>query len=446
MRTRSTDRSRQLYERASQVIPAGVSSNSRWRHPYPLYFRSAKGAELVDADGNRYIDLVLGNGAVILGHGNQHVEESVRRGLECGLTIGVEWERTVELAELFLQVVPTMDKVRFTNTGTEAMLHAVQIARAATGRTRIAKAEGCYHGWTDLTFVSVFHDLAAAGPVGAMRPVPSTAGLDPVAVDRTVVFPFNDIERTRAVIDQHVGDLAAVVVEPIMIDIGYVPAARAYLEALREICTRHGIVLIFDEVLTSFRLAPGGAQEFYGVVPDLAIYGKAMSNGYPLAAVAGCDTLMRTTQPGSGPTFVGTFNGHVIPVSAALGALPQLVDGSVQRALEERTLRLRKAFDATASKFGLPGHLAGGAGHLQWYFNEEPVVDYRSAARSDPELCKAFSADLLGRGIFVGTGLLSHQAISMAHTDAVLDAIETAFLEALKTISRQGQKQDLAGR
>lgn len=430
--TERTDQSKRLYDRASAVIPAGVSSNSRWRNPHPLYFRSASGAELVDVDGNRYIDLVLGNGAVVLGHRDPLVEESVRRGLETGLTIGVEWERVVELAEIFLEIVPTMEKVRFTNTGTEAMLHALQLARAATGRTKIAKAEGCYHGWSDLTFASVFHDLSQAGSVDALRPVPSTDGLDPEAVKRLAIFPFNDIERTREVIDADAAELAAVVVEPVMIDVGYVPARKEYLQALRDACTKHGIVLIFDEVLTSFRLAPGGAQAFYGVVPDLAIYGKAMSNGYPLAAVAGSDDVMRLSEPGRGPAFVGTFNGHVIPISAALGALPQLADGSVQQVLEERTRRLRDAFETQAAALGLPGRLAGGAGHFQWYFNPEPVVDYRTAAVSDPERCRAFAAALFSHGVFAGANLLSHQALSLAHDERVLKLLEGSMEAALR--------------
>ncbi len=434
--TQRTDQSKRIFERASAVIPAGISSNSRWREPHPLYFRSASGAELVDADDNRYIDLVLGNGAVVLGHRDPRVEESVRRGLETGLTIGVEWEHIVELGELFLQIVPTMDKVRFTNTGTEAMLHALQLARAVTGRTKIAKAEGCYHGWADITFASVFHDLSQAGSIDALRPVPSTEGLDVEAVKRMVIFPFNDIERTRAVIDAHAKELAAVVVEPVMIDVGYVPATKEYLQALRDACTKHGILLVFDEVLTSFRLAPGGAQEFYGVVPDLAIYGKAMSNGYPLAAVAGCDDVMRLSEPGKGATFVGTFNGHVIPVSAALGTLPQLADGSAQRTLEERTARLRAAFETSAAALGLSGRLAGGAGHFQWYFNPEPVIDYRTATASNLELCRAFAGALFSRGVFAGANLLSHQAISLAHDEAVLQKLEDNIKAGLQDTAK----------
>jgi len=427
-----TEHSRRVYERATRVMPAGVSSNSRWRDPYPLYFRSASGATLVDVDGNRFIDLVLGNGAVVLGHHDPAVDESVRRGLETGLTIGVEWERTAELAELFLSVVPTMDKVRFTNTGTEAMLHALQLARAATGRPKVAKAEGSYHGWADSMFVSVFHDLSQAGTPDSPRTVPSTPGLDPHAVAQTLVFPFNDTERARDFIANNARDLAAVVLEPVMIDIGFVPARREYVQMLRRACTEHGVILIFDEVLTSFRLAPGGAQEYYGVTPDLAIYGKAMSNGYPIAAVAGLDDLMRLYEPRKGPAFVGTFNGHVIPVSAALGALPRLADGTAQKELEAGTERLQRAFRAMSDDAGISASFAGGAGHFQWYFGDAPVVDYRTAAACNPHLCQIFAQALIDQQIFVGSNLLSHQAISLAHSETTLDRVEHAMAKAMR--------------
>ena len=427
----TTTRSKDLFERAKRLVPAGVSSNSRFQKPHPLYFSSAKGAEIWDADGNRYIDLILGNGAVVLGHGDPRVEEALRKGIETGLTIGVEWERMVELAEVFLDIVKTVDMVRFTNTGTEAMLHALQIARAATGRSQIAKAEGCYHGWTDPVFVSAFHDPAKGGPLSAMASIPGTPGLNPAGVEGTVVFPFNDIENSVAVIEANAKSLAAVIVEPVMIDVGYIQGRRAYLHALRDVCDKNGIVFILDEVLTSFRLAPGGAQAFYEVTPDLAIYGKAMSNGYPLAAVAGKEELMRLTEPGKGPTFVGTYNGHTLPVSAALATLPLLADGSAQRILEERTVRLRSFFESAASNRGLPGTLAGGAGHFQWYFNPKPVTDYRTAMTSDSAVCASFAAGLVERGILVGTGLLSHQAVSLAHNEAVLEEIEQMIGESM---------------
>jgi len=427
-------RSKSLFERARELIPAGVSSNSRFREPHPTYFRAAKGAEIWDADGNRYIDLILGNGAVILGHGDPRIEEAIRKSLECGLTIGVEWERVAELAEIFLDLVKTVDMVRFTNTGTEAMLHALHIARSATGRSRIAKAEGCYHGWTDPFFVSAFHDPAKAGPVNAMRSLPGTPGLDPGAVEDTVVFPFNDIENSVATIEAHADDLAAVFVEPVMIDIGYVQGRREYLHALQAVCEKNGIIFVLDEVLTSFRLAPGGAQEFYDLRPGLSIYGKAMGNGYPLAAVAGKEELMRLTEPGKGPAFVGTYNGHALSVAVALSVLPLLADGEAQRNLEEATVRLRSCFESCAAKRGFPGRLAGGAGHFQWYFNSDDVVDYRTAAASDAAKSSAFAAGLVDRGILAGTGLLFHQALSLAHTNAILEEIEEAFADSMDAL------------
>jgi glutamate-1-semialdehyde 2,1-aminomutase len=430
-----TKESAACYERARKAMPAGVNSNGRARKPYPIYYRSGKGAELWDVDGNRYLDLNMGNGAVVLGHGDMRVQEAIREALQTGLTLGVECESAVELAELFLRIVPSMDLVRFTNTGTEAVLHALHIARFATGKMKIAKVEGCYHGWSDEIFVSAFPDVKNAGPVDAIVPIPGMDGLNPGGVENVVVMPFNDVEQTRAVIEANAKDLAAVILEPVMVDIGFVSPTDEYLSTVRDLCTKHDIVLIFDEVLTSFRLAPGGAQEFYGVVPDLAVYGKAMSNGYPIAAVAGKDSIMRLTEPGNGPAFVGTYNGHAIPVAAALATLPLLADGSVQRTLTARTDRLARAFGDAARRIGITAQFHGSVGHIHWYFTDTPVKDYRSAATTDLQLYSAFASALQERGVLASSRPLSHHHLSLAHDDAVIEELEVLFETALKDAS-----------
>ena len=438
----NTEKSAELHKRAYQVIPAGVNSNTRVRKPYPYYFRRARGAEVWDVDDNRYLDLIMGNGAVILGHSDSRVQDAVARVLDTGLTIGVEWEGAVEVAEQFLRIVRTMDLVRFSNTGTEAMMHALHVARHATGRVGVAKAEGSYHGWSDEVFVSAWPDVNRIGSLDAPISLAGSAGLHPDAVNSVLVLPFNDIARTRALIEEHAHELAAVIVEPVLIDIGYIPATGEYLHALRQICTEHGIVLIFDELLTGFRLAPGGAQEYYDVVPDLATYGKALANGYPIAALAGCEELMRLTEPGNGPAFVGTFNGHAVSVAAASATLPLLADGSLQRTLAVRTERLRRAFTEAAESLGIGAQLCGGGGHLQWYFTAVPIRDYRSAATTDARLYATFVAALAKCRILVGSNPLSHQAISLAHDEHVLEELELAFhsgLEAVANTKSAGQ-------
>lgn len=428
----TTSRSASLFERARKMIPAGVHSNTRARAPHPLYFQRARGPYVWDVDGNRLLDLVMANGAVILGHGDARVEEAVRRALELGLTAGVEWDGAVDVAEMFLRLVPTADMVRFANSGTEAVLHALHVARHATGRVRVAKVEGSYHGWADELYVSAFPDPDRAGPAEAPASLAGSAGLHPEAVRSVVVLPFNRIAATERIIEQHAGELAAVILEPVLIDAGYVPADREYLAALRRICTRHDIVLIFDELLTGFRLAPGGAQASYGITPDLATFGKAIANGYPMAALAGREDLMRLTEPGRGPAFVGTFNGHVLPLAAASATLPLLAHGGVQRDLSAKVERLRAAFADSAARHGVEARLAGSAGHFHWYFTGADVRDYRSAARTDARRYGAFARALAERSVLCGANPVSHQAVSAAHDEEALETLAEAFDAGLR--------------
>lgn len=427
--------SKKHFQEAIKSIPAGVSSNSRVQKPHPIYFESAKGAELFDIDGNRFIDLNLGNGAVILGHKDPEVTRQVAEVLATGLTIGVENTLTKKLAEEFLSTVPSMDMVRFTNTGSEAVLHALHIARFATGKEKIAKSEGSYHGWVDETFVNVFHDISKAGSLDNIITVPSTAGLHKNAIDDICVFPFNDTTRTKKVIEENSENLAAVILEPIMIDIGYVPANKEYLENIREMCSDLNILLIYDEVLTSFRVAPGGAQEFYTITPDLGIYGKALANGYPLAAISGKEQYMRMTEPGKGPAFVGTFNGHIVPITAALATIPVLKDISTQQVLDERTQRLKKSFSKSAESFGISAKFYGGGGHFHWYFTDSEVYDYRSAKKSNEQIYASFASSLFDQGVLVSENSISHHAISLAHDDQILEELEEYFHKALEHVS-----------
>ncbi len=433
--TRNTERSAALYQRAYRAVPSGVHSGTRARAPHPLYFERARGAEAWDADGNRYVDLIMGNGAVLLGHGDARVNDAVRAVLDAGLSAGVEWERSVELAELFLKLVPTMELVRFTNTGTEAVTHALHVARHHTGRARVAKVEGSYHGWTDELFVSCWPDMTKNGSPDAPVPLPGSPGLHPALAQSTLVLPFNDVAHTAALIERHAAELAAVILEPVLIDVGYIAATTAYLQALRDLCTRHGIVLIFDELLTGFRLAPGGAQEAYGIVPDLATYGKALANGFPMAALAGREAFMRLTEPGRGPAFVGTFNGHAVPLAAALATLPLLRDGSAQRTLDARSDRLKEAFQRDATQWGVPAQLVGAGGHLHWYFTDETIADYRSASATDRKAYAAFNAALAERGFLVMANPLSHHAISLAHDEPILDELSDACRHGLQAIA-----------
>jgi len=425
-----------LYARAKHKIPAGVSSNTRARAPHPIYFERAEGAHVFDLDGNRFTDILMGNGAILLGHNRAEIQEAVRAVLATGLTTGVEPAQTCLLAEQFLAVVPSMDMVRFTNTGTEAVMHALRLARHATGRTRIAKAEGSYHGWSDEAFISAWPNLAEAGPVDQITPLPGTPGQRQDIVAETVILPFNDTARSVAAIERNADSLAAVILEPILIDIGFVPARKEYLATLRATCDKFGIVLIFDELLTGFNVAPGGVQQIHGIHPDLATYGKALGNGYPIAALAGREDLMRLLEPGKGPVFVGTFNGHAITVAAALASLTLLADGSVQTEVNQRLKTLAGEFDRRAESIGIAAVMQGAGSHFQWYFTNQEVYDYRSAATSNAAAYGAFVASIFNEGVLFLPNPLSHHAISLAHDEAVVDHLAGTFERGLEAAAR----------
>lgn len=429
--------SQSLYARALRVTPAGVHSNSRARPSHPIYYQRADGPYIWDVDGARRVDLGMGNGAVLLGHNHPWVQEAVRAALETGITCGLETESALRAAELFVQIVPSAEQVRFANTGTEAMLHALQIARAVTGRRRIAKTEGAYHGWADSVQVSTWPDLAKAGPEDAPNPLPGTGGMDPEVVRDTLILPFNHLAPSERLLREHADEVAAVVVEPVMIDVGFIPARPEYLAMLRRVCDETGIVLLFDELLTGFRVARGGAQERYGVQADLAIYGKALGNGYPVAAVAGKADVLARSAPGAGnASFVGTFNGHAVVMAAVEASLQALADGSATATLQRNTELLITAFDELAARHGVPAQMQGGGGHIHWYFTGEAVGSYRQAAYASKARYAAFIETLAARDFAVFPNYLLHHAISLAHDESVLEALIDAMDAGLQAAAR----------
>lgn len=431
----TTDRSvgDALAKRARRHVPGGVHSNTRFRPSDPLYVERASGAYLWDVDGRRLLDFQMGNGSVALGHGRAEVDAAVTDVIGRGLTTGVETPEAVRVVELMAAMIPSCRAVRFANTGTEALMHALHIARHATGRFGVAKTEGAYHGWYDALWVSAWTPLDQLGEVAAPARRPGSAGL--AATEETVVLPFNDIEHTEALLRRHADDLAAVVLEPVLIDIGFVPADPAYLERLRAVTSELGIVLIFDELLTGFRLGPGGARERYGITPDLATYGKAMANGYPMAAVEGSEELFALTDPAKGGPvgWVGTYNGHPTAMAAAAASLELLSSGAVQLGMDKLVEELRSRFQELAARAGVEAVLAGAGGHFQPYFVPRPPSSYREAAQSDAERYAIWVRALDRAGILVPARPLLHCALSDAHgneeIERLLDASEVAFAE-----------------
>ncbi|MEH7304072.1 aspartate aminotransferase family protein [Neobacillus drentensis] len=417
-------KSKALFERAVKSVPGGVHSNSRYRNPHPIYYQKAEGAYLTDVDGNRYIDCIMGNGAIILGHNDREFNERIQNYSTSGIVTGVETELSIRTAEKFLSLVPTAEQVRYTNTGTEAVMHAMAMARAYTGKPDIAVIEGAYNGWHDAVYVSTWPDLQKAGDRSAPNSLPGASGLIEDVVKSTLVLPYNDLEVAENLLTENKHRIAALIIEPTMIDIGYIPAKKEYLQGLRKLCDHLNIVLVFDELLTGFRDSPGGAQGHYGVTPDLATFGKAISNGYTLAALAGKSPIFETVTPGKGTcSFVGTYNGHQVSLAASLAFMEIYEERQVFQTLQMRTEKLISEFARLADKYEVKAKMQGRGGHFHWYFTDQEIVDYRSATGSDKGKYAAFIEALTAKGIYCSPNYLLHHAISMAHTDEVIQQL-----------------------
>ncbi len=314
----SYERSKALFERARQVVAGGVNSNVRaTSHPVPLFYREGRGARLFDVDGNVYIDYCLGQGPLLLGHSHPRVLEAVRRQLERGQLYAGQHELEILVAEKLQQYIPCAQLVRFSTSGSEAVHIALRVARAVTGRKRIIKFEGHYHGWFDNILVSLNPETFDHNPVLESR------GQAESVLDEVLVVPWNDISRLWEVLAVFAEEIAAIIMEPIMCNVGCILPEPGYLEAVRELCTRHGIVLIFDEIITGFRLGLGGAQAFYGVTPDLATFGKALGSGFPISCLAGKREIMEEIGNLS-VVHAGTYNGNPVSLAAAWATLEEL--------------------------------------------------------------------------------------------------------------------------
>jgi glutamate-1-semialdehyde 2,1-aminomutase len=405
-----------LAERQRRVFPGGHFGGFSPPEGLEIIPVRGEGSRVYDHRGLEYVDYILGSGPLILGHAHPAVVEAVRRQAGLGSTFYMVNEPAIELAELILSALPPGWVLRYCNSGGEATNYALRLARAYTGREKILRFEGGYHGHQDYT-------------IG-----PASAGIPRAVRETVLVAPFNDLEAAQSLIEAHAGELAAVIVEPIQ---RIIPPVGGFLEGLREATARHGILLIFDEVVTGFRLAWGGAAEYYGVVPDLATYGKIIGGGYPLAAVAGRPEILGLTAPGAaGPDrFVflsGTLNGNPVACAAGLATLRELRRPGTYERLHEAGRRLRAGFAEVARRRGVPLQVLGDGPLAGVYFSPEPIRDQAGVDRSDRARLMRLNAELLKAGVLVN--LAAKFYISLAHTDADLDRTVSAFDEALARV------------
>ncbi len=425
-----TARSKKLLRRARLVLPGGVNSPVRafgWVGGTVRFVVQANGARLEDADGNRYLDYVASWGAILLGHAHPVVVEAVKAAAARGMSFGAPTEAEVELAERVIMHVPSVEMIRFVNSGTEASMSALRLARGATGRDRVLKFEGGYHGHSDGL-------LAAAGSGVATLGIPGTAGVPQGAVADTVVAPYNDLEAAEAVFARYGEDIAAVIVEPVAANMGLVLPKEGFLQGLRDLADGYGSLLIFDEVITGFRVALGGAQARFGVVPDITCFGKVIGGGLPVGAYGGRRSLMQHVAPEGEVFQAGTLSGNPLATAAGLAALDLLAREGVYPALEETSARLAEGLSALAAEAGVPFCASAVGGLFGFFFHPGPVSNYADATKADARRYKAFFHAMLEEGIYFAPSPYEAAFLTTAHGEAevseTLEAARKAFRKA----------------
>ena len=423
-------KSHDVYEYASRYIPGGVSSANRLVEPN-LVFTRAEGAYIYDADGRRYTDYHAAFGPPVLGHCHPEVNRRVAETLGCIDLVGIgATELEAQLAEKVCQYVPSAEKVMFCNSGSEATYGALRLARAATGRRRIIKFQGCYHGWHDAVLMNI---ISPPDKIGHKDPL--SAGMTPEVVDDTLVLPFNDVDAVTAAVAEHGDELAAIILEPIPHNIGCLMPRREFLVTLRELCDRHGIVLIFDEVITGFRHGLGGYQAAVGVTPDLTTLGKAIANGFPLAALVGRADLMEHTRPGGDVFFAGTYNGHPLAVAAALATIDILERPDTYRHTFGLGEQMRQGLREITARHGIEATVAGFGSVFVTYFMSGAIDSYTDLLRNDAARFVGYRRKLIQRGIYELPVNLKRNHVSLAHSQADIDASLDAANAVLATLA-----------
>ncbi|HEY8477215.1 MAG TPA: glutamate-1-semialdehyde 2,1-aminomutase [Chloroflexota bacterium] len=424
-----TERSEALFEEAKRLIPGGVNSPVRAFRGVggtPRFIARGAGSRVWDVDGNSYIDYVASWGPLILGHAHPSVVEAVQGAAKEGTSFGAPTEREVELARLVVEAIPSVEMVRFVNSGTEATMSALRLARAFTGREKIVKFDGGYHGHADGL-------LANMGSGGLTLGVPASPGVPAATAAGTLSARYNDLASVEALFAANGDDIAAVIVEPVAGNMGVVPPRPGFLEGLRAITRRHGALLIFDEVITGFRVAYGGAQSLYGVQPDLTCLGKIVGGGLPVGAYGGRREIMERVSP-TGPVYqAGTLSGNPIAMAAGIATLRALQQPGVYDDLERKAARLHQGLKEAAAEAGVPATVNRVGSMLTAFFVDVDVEDYESAKRADTARYAAFFHAMLAEGVYLAPSQFEAAFVSTAHTDEDIERTVLAARKALRS-------------
>ena len=426
----TNSKSKTLFERAKKTLPGGVNSPVRAFEPYPFFVERSQGSKLYDADGKSYVDYCNAYGAMLLGHANPEILQAVKAQLPKGTLYGVPTELEVQFAEEISKASPCMEMLRLVNSGTEATMSAVRAARGYTGSNKIIKFEGCFHGSHD-------NVLVKAGSGATTFGAPTSLGVPEETTKNTIVLPYNDIEALETVFAEEGNQIAAVITEPIMANVGLILPKKDYLQTLRKITQANGTILIFDEIITGFRLALGGAQEYFGVKPDMATLGKVLGGGFPLAAFGGKKEIMQNISPIGKIYQAGTFSGNPVSVTAGCTILEILNQkrNELYPRLEKNAAELKKALTDLAQAYKIDAQVYNLASLYQIFFTSQPVVDCACAKTSDIQKFDAYFHELLKQGVFIPPAQFETCFVSAAHTEEDLKFTEGAFDKALAAVA-----------
>jgi glutamate-1-semialdehyde 2,1-aminomutase len=425
------NRSEQAFQTAQQYLAGGVNSPVRAFKSVggtPVFIAEANGSRLTDIDGNHYIDFVASWGPMIVGHAHPEVVSMLQGLIGRGTSFGTPTELETELGRRVVEAVPSIERVRFVNSGTEATMTALRLARAATERPKILKFAGCYHGHSDAL-------LSSAGSGVMTLGIPSSPGVTEATVADTITVPYNDLAAVEAAFNEAGDQIAAVILEPVGGNMGVVPAVEGFLQGLRDITSRAGVLLIFDEVITGFRLAPGGAQEYYGITPDITCLGKIVGGGMPVGAFGGRQDLMDLLAP-TGPVYqAGTLAGNPIAMGAGIATLEILGQSGTYDRLEELGAKLEAGLKGAAAEAGVAVHINRVGSMLTGFFQDGPVTDFDSAAQSNTRAYGKYHQEMLRSGIYLAPSQFEATFVSLAHSD---EEIETAANAARNALTRIG--------
>lgn len=431
-------RSKRMYERACKFISGGVNSAMRGAmKPFPIFFERGEGSKIYDVDGNEYIDYTLSFGPLILGHSPANVINAVREQLDKGWIYGAQHELEIKLSEKLTQIIPCAELIRYSNTGTEAVQTALRLARAYTGKNKIVKFEGHYHGWADNILISYHPELEEAGSMESPYSVLTSSGQVESVLKDIIIIPWNNLEILEEAVEKHKDEIAGIITEPMMCNSGVIYPAKGYLEGLRRIATENKIVLIFDEVITGFRLTLGGAQKYFNVIPDIAVFGKAMAAGFPISSITGKRDIMNLITQGK-VIHAGTFNSNPISIAAAYATVTELEknNGEVYKHISSLGKKLKEGIEKIVEEVGLPALLQGPGPMFHLFFTHRKSVNhYRDYLDSDMETYGRFIEYLLHEGILsLSRGIWY---ISAAHSDEDIDGTLEVVRKGIKHLSQE---------